>query len=63
MINAPPNWLPAIGSTVHLKPRDSKAKPAAYTIDEYKEYEPGEWVFRATGPRGIRLTDGIETLR
>lgn len=63
MTNTPPDWLPALGSTVHLRLIGSRKKPVAYTIYEYKEFEPGGWVFKANGPRGTSITDGIETLR
>ena len=63
MPNSSPEWLPAIGATVYLKVAGSKRKPVAYRICEYKEFEPGEWVFKAIGPHGVGLTEGIDILR
>jgi hypothetical protein len=63
MTNPHPEWLPAVGTIVYLKVSGSRKKPVAYTIREYKEFAPGEWLFKADAPRGSGVTDGIDILR
>jgi hypothetical protein len=62
MTATPPEWLPPIGTTVYLKVVGSRRKPVAYEIREYKEFSPGEWVFKAISPRGVGITDSIDIL-
>jgi hypothetical protein len=58
-----PEWVPVIGSTVHLRYEGSRRRPVPHIIMAYKEVEPGDWVFKAVDPYGWTLTDGINTLR
>ena len=57
-----PDWVPAIGETVHLRMSGSGKQPIPYKILEYKQIPEGAWLFRAVDPYGGVLTDSITTL-